>query len=598
MQLSFGGLSAERRRRASPLKPVMLIPLVFFLVAIALSPFLLHRALANRGDTSISSIKVDQVGYPTSGRKIAMVSAPASSFAIKRASDNATVFQDKLSAGAADANSGDTLEAADFSAFHAPGTYYLEIPGAGQSWPFSVGADVYSRTFYLAMRAFYGQRCGTAVDLGPEFSGYKHAACHLQGSFHASSGKAGPRDNIGGWHDAGDYGRYIVNSGISTATLLWAWELFRAKLDRVKLNIPESGNGTPDFLNEVRWNLEWMLKMQDDDGGVWHKQTSEQFPGFVMPEDDPLPSLVIGTGSAPYKSTCATADLAAVAAIAARAYQTYDPDFAAKNLQAAREAWAWTERYPNVTFRNPPGISTGEYGDTECGDERLWAAAELWRTTGESSYNKYFLDNYAKYLPDLRAPKAESWKEVAPMGLWAYALAPRPGGNAQARAAIRQGAVSAAHAIVDRTRRNAYRVSLIATDYSWGSNGLAADYGVQLLVTNALSPDPAFVEVAVDDLHYLLGRNTFSLSWVTQVGANPYRHPHHRPSGADKNPEPWPGMLSGGPNAARQDAILQGLPSGLPPAKVYSDNQESYASNEICINWQSMLVFLLAGVKQ
>lgn len=184
------------------------------------------------------------------------------------------------------------------------------------------------------------------------------------------------------------------------------------------------------------------------------------------------------------------------------------------------------------------------------------------------------------------------------MGLWAYALAPRPGGNAQARAAIRQGAVSAAHAIVDRTRRNAYRVSLIATDYSWGSNGLAADYGVQLLVTNALSPDPAFVEVAVDDLHYLLGRNTFSLSWVTQVGANPYRHPHHRPSGADKNPEPWPGMLSGGPNAARQDAILQGLPSGLPPAKVYSDNQESYASNEICINWQSMLVFLLAGVKQ
>jgi endoglucanase len=598
MQLSFGGLSAQRRRRESPLKPVMLIPLVILPIAIALSPFLLHRALANRGDTSISSIKVDQAGYPTSGRKIALVSAPASSFAIKRASDNATVFQGKLGAGAADANSGDTLEAADFSAFHDPGTYYLEIPGAGRSWPFSVGADVYSRTFYLAMRAFYGQRCGTAVDLGPEFPGYKHAACHLEGSFHASSGKAGPRDNIGGWHDAGDYGRYIVNSGISTGALLWAWELFRAKLDRVKLNIPETGNGTPDILNEVRWNLEWMLKMQDDDGGVWHKQTSEQFPGFVMPEDDRLPSLVIGTGSSTYKSTCATADLAAVAAIAARVYQTYDPDFAAKNLQAAREAWTWTERYPNVTFRNPPGISTGEYGDSECGDERLWAAAELWQTTGEPAYHQYFLDNYQKYLPDLRAPKAESWKEVAPMGLWAYALATRPDGNAQARAAIRQGAVSAAHAIVERSRRNAYRVSLIATDYSWGSNGLAAGYGVQLLVTNALSPDPAFVEVALDNLHYLLGRNTFSLSWVTRVGANPYRHPHHRPSGADKNPEPWPGMLSGGPNAARQDAILQGLPSGLPPARVYSDSQESYASNEICINWQSMLVFLLAGVKQ
>ena len=182
------------------------------------------------------------------------------------------------------------------------------------------------------------------------------------------------------------------------------------------------------------------------------------------------------------------------------------------------------------------------------------------------------------------------------MGLWAYALAARPDGDARARAAIRQGATTAAHEIVDRTRRDPYRVSLVATDYVWGSNGLAANYGVQLLVTNALSPDPAFVEIAQDNLHYLLGRNTFSLSWVTQVGAHPYRHPHHRPSGADRNSEPWPGLLSGGPNAGRQDDILKALPPGLPPARVYSDSQESYASNEVCINWQAMLVFLLAGV--
>jgi endoglucanase len=553
-------------------------------------------AVAIGGETPTNDIKVDQVGYPRSGAKIALVSAPGQTFEVKRSSDDATMFRGKLSLAAPDANSGDTLRVADFSHLQQAGKYYLEVPGVGRSWPFPVGDGVFSRTFYLAMRAFYGQRCGTAVDLGPEFPGYTHAACHLQGSFHASSGKEGPRENTGGWHDAGDYGRYIVNSGITVGTLLWAWELFGPKLAHIKLNIPETGNGTPDLLNEVRWNLEWMLKMQDDDGGVWHKQTSEHFPGFVMPEEDRLPSLVIGTGSAPYKSTCASADLAAVAAIAARVYEPYDKDFAKKNLQAAREAWTWTERYPNVTFKNPPGISTGEYGDMECGDERLWAAAELWRTTGEHAYHRYFLANYAQYLPDLRAPHAESWREVAPMGLWAYALATRQGADAPACAAIRQGALSAAREIVDRTRRNPYRVSLVATDYAWGSNGLAANYGVQLLVTNALSPDPAFVEVAQDNLHYLLGRNTFSLSWVTQVGANPYRHPHHRPSGADKNPEPWPGLLSGGPNAARQDSVLQALPPQLPPAKIYSDTQDSYASNEVCINWQAMLVFLLAGV--
>jgi len=585
MRRSFSGWMVQTPCREILLKPVFFFPLIFLSVAVAMG-----------GETPSVSIKVDQVGYPLSGRKIALVSAPAQTFEVKRASDHRTMFQGKLSASAPDANSGDTLQAADFSSLQQPGVYYLEVPGIGRSWTFSVGEDVLSHTFYLAARAFYGQRCGTAVDLGPEFPGYTHAACHLQGSFHASSGKEGPRENVGGWHDAGDYGRYIVNSGITTGTLLWAWELFGPKLARIKLNIPETGNGTPDLLNEVRWNLEWMLKMQDDDGGVWHKQTSEHFSGFVMPEEDRLVSLVIGTGLAPYKSTCATADLAAVAAIAARVYEPYDKDFAAKNLRAARQAWAWTERYPNVTFRNPPGISTGAYGDANCGDERLWAAAELWRTSGEPLYHRYFLDNYAKYLPNLRAPEIESWRVVSPMGLWTYALATRPGGDAHALAEIRQGVLTAAREIVNRTRRNPYRVSLVATDYAWGSNGLAANYGVQLLVTNALSPDPAFVEIALDNLHYLLGRNTFSLSWLTQVGANPYRHPHHRPSGADKNPEPWPGLLSGGPNAARQDAVLQALPRDLPPAKVYSDIQDSYASNEVCINWQAMLVFLLAGV--
>ena len=569
-----------------PTKPLFFFPLIFLFAVV----------VANGDEAASLNIKVDQVGYPANASKVAMVSAPAKTFAVKRVGDNASIFQGQLGPTATDSNSGDTLQAADFSSVRKPGTYYLDVPGVGRSWPFDIGPNVYSRAFYLAMRAFYGQRCGMAVDPGPEFPGYTHAACHLEGRFDSSSGREGRRDNVGGWHDAGDYGRYIVNSGITVGTLLWAYELFAARVANRKLNIPETGKGTPDLLNESRWNLEWMLKMQDDDGGVWHKQTSAHFPGFVMPEDDHLVSLVIGTTSAPYKSTCATADLAAVAAIASRVYEPFDKKFAATNLRAARQAWAWAERFPNVTFRNPPGITTGEYGDRECGDERLWAAAELWRTTGDVAYNRYFLDHYEKYLPTLVHPDPESWRVVAPMGLWAYALARRAGTDPGVVNRIRQQALAAAHQIVDRTRRNPYRVSLIAEDYVWGSNGQVGNYGVLLLVANAFSPDPAFVDVARDNLHYLLGRNTFSLSWVTQVGANPYRHPHHRPSGADNNLEPWPGLLSGGPNAARQDPVLQALPAGLPPAKIYSDDQASYASNEICINWQAMLVFLLAGV--
>jgi len=106
---------------------------------------------------------------------------------------------------------------------------------------------------------------------------------------------------------------------------------------------------------------------------------------------------------------------------------------------------------------------------------------------------------------------------------------------------------------------------------------------MQLLVANALESNPRYVETALENLHYLLGRNTFSLSFVTQLGANPFRHPHHRPSGADNNPEPWPGLLSGGPNHSRQDPAMQKLPANLPPAKMYIDDQAAYAANEVAI---------------
>ncbi len=542
----------------------------------------------------VSSIKVDQVGYPLHGPKVALVSVPAKTFEIRRFGDGRVVFQGKMEPAQFDPDSGDTVEAADFSELHQAGEYYLQVPGVGRSWDFHVDGSVFEHAYYLAMRAFYGQRCGTAVDLGPEFPGYSHAACHLHGGFHPSSGVTGPRDNItGGWHDAGDYGRYMVNSGVTTGTLLWTWELFGAKIKHIELNIPETGNGTPDILNEARWNLEWMLKMQDSDGGAWHKQSSEHFPGFIPPDADTLPSEVMGTGSAPYKSTCATADLAAVGAIAARVYRPFDAQFSARALDAARRAWEWTEKYPNVTFKNPPGVNTGEYGDADCRDERLWAAAELWRTTGESKYHQFFLSQYAQYLSHLDMPPESNWSDMSPMALEGYALSRRKDADPKAQAAIRGRLLTAAHATVASTRAHPYLMSLSTPDFRWGSNGFAAGYGVELLIANQIAPNPDFVDAARDNLHYLLGRNTFSLSWVTQVGEHAAQHPHHRPSASTKLP--WPGLLCGGPNVGRQDAVLAALPKDLPPAKIYADQQASYASNEIAINWQAPLVFLLAG---
>ena len=541
-------------------------------------------------------IRIDQVGYLPGSAKVAVVVSDSAgeNFSLKRKGSDEALFTGKIGEPTRDTLSGDTVRWADFSELRDPGEYVIEVENLGPSYPFTIGADVFRRTYYLALRSFYGQRCGTGVDLGDEFPGYRYEACHANGRFHGSSGRTEDRASTYGWHDAGDYGRYIVNSGITTGTLLWTYEMFKPRIEAISLNLPESANSTPDILDEIRWNLEWMLTMQDEDGGVWHKQTSASFPGFVMPERDTTVSLIVGTGAAPFKSSCATGDFAAVLAIAGRVYKPFDADFANRATESATRAWQWLNENPNVMFRNPTGVSTGEYGDGNCSDERLWAAAELWRTTGDTSFNEYVQQNYRAFLP--RASTPPGWNSVGALGLWTYALGRRDGSDETVVAAIRERTAAAAEQLAMRTLQSPYRTTMTAADFNWGSNSVAANYGLLFLIADALQPDERFKQAALENIHYLLGRNAFSVSWVTQVGSNPFRHPHHRPSGADKNPEPWPGLLSGGPNRNRtQDNVLRRFPEGLPAMKYWADEQDSYASNENAINWNAPLVFLLAG---
>ncbi len=421
-------------------------------------------------------ILLNQLGYLPNHAKIATIllaklptQTPPTTFRVL-SQNHSSVFEGKLSAPTLDAASGDTTAQADFSSITKPGLYQLEIAGI-TSDPFTISPTVYADALRLTMRGFYGQRCGCNVDLG---NGYKHPACHHDGAFDPTSGRSGSIPNAGGWHDAGDYGRYIVNS--STGTLLWAWELYPDALHSLSLNIPESGHTLPDFLAEIRWNLNWMLSLQDPtDGGVWHKQTSLHFCAFIMPQDDHLPSEIIGTGLAPYKSTCATADFAAVMAIAARCYQPFDPAFAARCLTAARSAWTWASNHPNIPFNNPPTVSTGDYGDNDCSDELLWASAELFRTTHNPQYEAAFLDSIKPLLPNLKIT-VPSWNNVASLGLWTYALATTtPGapssatvpsspkvGSHHLSSAIQQATQTAAAELIARTQTSGYGTTPLA----------------------------------------------------------------------------------------------------------------------------------------
>ena len=536
------------------------------------------------------TVFLSQLGYLPDGSKqatVAQTNGPRD-FLVRSLVNNLVAYKGQLTPPSKDAASGDMTSVADFSGVRPPGTYRLELPGM-TSEPFPIRRDGYAEALRLTIRSYYGQRCGCPVDLG---GGYKHPACHLDGAYHPSSGKSGPFSNHGGWHDAGDYGRYAVNSGITTGTLLWAWELFPQPLRSLSLGIPESGGKLPDYLAEIRWNLQWMLSMQDGDGGVWHKQTSENFCGMIMPQDDKLTSYVIGTGSAPYKSTSATADLAAVMAIAARCYGSYDAAFAQRCLAAARQAWTWAIQHPEMAFKNPPGIGTGGYGDAHCGDEIAWASAELWRATGDPQYQKAFLSAVSAEGPTPKIAEP-SWSDLLSMAYWTYALAERPG-DAGLRNRILDATAKCAALLVDRSHQSGYGNTLALSDYGWGSNSVAANQSLLLLVADHFQPSSVLKQAAFNNLHYLLGRNCHGVSWVTQLGTRPFQHPHHRPSVADKIAAPWPGLLSGGPNTHGGDALADKLPK-QPPMRMWLDDDRAYSLNEVAINWNAPLVFLLAA---
>jgi len=535
------------------------------------------------------AVKVCQVGYLPDETKIAILTTEPKGKVLVRKSDNHEIVA-SLSVGTAsfDSDTGDTVRCIDFTEVSRPGRYYLDVEGVGSSFDFSVGNDIFTRTLQMSMLFYTGQRCGTEVKLGGDFAHFHHAQCHTaDAQFDPSTGRTGKRTLIGGWHDAGDFGRYTINSGISMGTLLWAYELNAEKLHDFELMVPEATQSLPHMLAEIRWNLDWMLQMQDESGGVWHKETTAKFPGSILPETDNSPMLIVGSGTSPYLTTQATGDLVAVAAIAARVYRQFDSEFADRCLSAAERGWAWLESTPDSHFQaNPDGIQTGAYEDDDASDERLWAAAELFRTTGKSTYHGYFLANYRRFQPLFNSGFPHEWKKVHALALYGYALERHQSVDPKAQQEIRLEALQAADEIVTRVARNGYRVPLTTENYIWGSNALVGNYGMMLRLANRISPKPEYANAAQDSLHYLLGRNTFNTSYVTHVGSRWPMNPHHRPSEADDVVEPWPGMLIGGPNA--QDAKEK-----RPPARQWNDVKENFTTNEVAINWNAPLVFLL-----
>jgi endoglucanase len=392
-----------------------------------------------------------------------------------------------------------------------------------------------------------------------------------------------------GWYDAGDYNKYIVNSGIATYTLLAAFEHFPGFFQTQHLNIPESGNNIPDVLDETLWNLEWMLTMQDpNDGGVYHKLTNKNFDDTVMPHQASSPRYVV------QKTTAAALDFAAVMAVASRvfaAYETQRPGLSTQMLKAAKAAWGWAQANPAIIYQQPADIATGEYGDVSLNDEFAWAAAELYIATQDEAY-------YTTMNPDNVQNTVPSWGDVRALAWVSLAHHRNSLTDIAAQTLIANRIHSLATSLQTQWQSSAYKVSMQTSDFVWGSNSVALNQAIMLLQAYRLDGNRAYLDAAQSMLDYVLGRNAMDTSFVTGFGDNPTLYPHHRPSEADGILESIPGFIAGGPQPGQQDksGCTKAYPSNI-AAKSYLDDYCSYASNEIAINWNAPLVYVSAAIQ-
>ncbi len=540
-----------------------------------------------KAETTISSsdILINQVAYQVDAPKYALLRTPGTHYSVT-AEDGKEIIAGKVEAPKYWALAGDTVSMIDLSRIKSEGIYTLHIDKDAALRKFAVRQHPLSALSKTALKSFYWNRSGYAIE---DLYGEKwtRAAGHPDTTIlvHASAADEKRPEGTtlsmpGGWYDAGDYNKYIVNSSITCYTLLKAYEMAPEYHQNMQINIPESGADLPDILAETLYNLKWMLLMQDpNDGGVYHKLTTKNFEGFVMPDEATNQRYVV------QKSTAAALDFAATMAMASRVYSQFEnyQSLSHQMLEQAKYAWQWALSNNNISYEQPKDISTGAYGDEHLEDEWFWAAAELYLSTKESLYKEVVV----KYIPEVTTP---AWGDVGTLGVISL-ITSKEASNFED---MQEAYVHYCRQLLNLQKQSPYLISM--EKFEWGSNSTVANEAMLKLITYHLLQDKTYLQAAREDVNYLLGRNATGYCFVTGFGEVSPKHIHHRPSAADRVEDPVPGFLVGGPNTVVLNDCGDKVERSSYPAKSYIDAECSYSTNEIAINWNAPLVFITSFI--
>ena len=555
--------------------------------------------------TSAQSIKVNQVGYYPSETKVAVIepTVTAKSFVLKDAKGK-KVWSGKAVRTSVSPFTQKVRQVVDFSTVKTPGIYTFVAGKEEQK--VVIKENAFADVAKAAMKAFYLQRTGMPIEA--KYAGaYARPAAHMDDKVVVHPSAASPLRPAGtvisspyGWYDAGDFNKYIVNSGFTIGVLLQAYEINKAYADKMNLVIPESEDAVPDFLDEVMYNLKWMITMQDPyDGGVYHKLTTPNFEGFEMPVNCHQTRYVV------QKSTQASLDFAASLAQAARIYSAYPKyqSFAKEAVKAAERAYAWAVKNPTFYYdqngnnqKYSPKVNTGMYDDKASADEFFWAATELYLTTKQNSY----FEQAKSFMP--QSYRVPTWGEVSGLGVQQWinqSLLGKLDGIDFPVEKMKADLLAFCDDCMLRMPTSSFNAphGNRVQDFPWGSNSeMCAGQGIALTYAYTLTKDHKYLSAAIADADYLLGRNATGYCFVTGFGTKQVMHPHQRLSEADGIDAPLPGFLAGGPNPGQQDiANVTTYPSKAADES-YTDDMNSYASNEIAINWNAYLVGLMMTI--
>jgi Glycosyl hydrolase family 9./N-terminal ig-like domain of cellulase. len=524
------------------------------------------------------SIFYNQVGYLISGDKRFWIQAHEPQPFALRTPEGQAVF-----AGMTKPVGGNWY-VGDFTALRVPGTYTLTV-GTLEA-RVVIHRRAYRDVLEAMLRFFDYQLCGVVLpedEAGP----WAHGACHTSDAkvFGTERALACP----GGWHDAGDYGKYTVPAAKAVADLLLAHEYFPAALAHVRpMRSVHRAPHLPPALEVAREEIAWLLTMQDPaTGGVYHKVTTPSFPPLdTRPEDDDAPLVLSPI------SYAATATFCAAMAHAALVYRPFDPALSSCCADAARRAYAWLGAHEMQPFHNPDGILTGEYGDAELRDELLWASCALLRMTGDSAWARV-----CEPLLDLDLPWELGWADVALYGVMDYLRTPRAAVSDDVRNKVKSRLLRELDALAAMAESHPFGIPMRDDDFIWGSNMVLLNRAMAFLLAEGVGVlHPAAHTVAQRAADYLFGANPLGQCYVTGFGQRPVRHPHHRPSVADDVDHPVPGMVVGGPNRHLQDEIARAQLAGRPAMEAYIDHQDSYSTNEVAVYWNSPAVFVIAAL--